>query len=119
MGRRKKSSPETLLTGVVATGAGSAVTADGLKNLTLQVVATNVSSGGSMGLEGTVDGTSFGLLTPKDGDQSGLAINNRLGAISSNGTFLLEYENVAVKKVRANLSARSDGTFTAKVWMAE
>ncbi len=119
MGRRKKSSPETLLDGVTSTGAGSGVTADGLKNMTLQVVASSVTSGGTIQLEGSLDGTSYGLLTPKDGDQTNLAVSNRQGVISADGIYLLEYENVAVSKVRAHLSARTDGTYTAKVWMAE
>jgi hypothetical protein len=72
-----------------------------------------VTAGGVIQLEGSQDGSSWGLLTPDDGDAAGLAIANRQGTISANGTYLLEYHNVKVEYVRANLSARTDGTYTA------
>ena len=119
MGRIKRSSPDTLLNAVAAQGAGSAVTAQGFSKATLQVVASSVSSGGVIALDGSVDGTSFGPLTPKAVAGANLAVTNRLFTISSNGTYLIEYEGLAVKDVKANLSTRTDGTYTAKVWLSD
>ena len=117
--RRKKSSPETTHAAVTASGTGTALTAQGMKNISVQIVATSVSSGGVFALEGSLDGTSFGVLTPKTTAAANLAVSNRLFTVSANGTYILEYENVSVKDVHVNLSTRTDGTYTVKVWMSD
>ena len=119
MGAIKRDSPVTLLSAVVATGAGSATLAYGFSRATVAVTVTSETTGGVLQIEGSVDGTSFGILTPTGSVVSGCAISNGLITLSADGTYIVKFEGLALKEIRANLSARTDGTYTVKVSMAE
>jgi hypothetical protein len=120
MSRKKRSSPETTHSAVVAAGTGTALGAQGMSKATVQIVATNISAGGGVfALEGSDEGPSYGVLTSKTTASAGLAVTNRLFTVSANGTYILEYVDLSLFSVRVNFSTRTDGTYTIKVFMSE
>ena len=88
----------TMLNAVVATGASSAVGCLEHNKMTFHIIASSVSTGGTMKIQHTLDGTNY----------YGVATIN----ITSNGVSEVVVENQVYKKVRANLTARTDGTYT-------
>ncbi|MHC4501809.1 MAG: hypothetical protein ACYTFI_00770 [Planctomycetota bacterium] len=115
MGVPRQPGVVTSLSAAVAAAAGTAINADGRGSASMQIDASAVSTGGTVVLEGSLDGTTWARLTPKDGDAAGLAIANRIGTISATGTYIMEYENICALKLRANLLTRTDGTYTVQI----
>jgi hypothetical protein len=87
----------TLLSGVVATGAGTAQDTGKFTRFTAQIIATSVTTGGTMAIQGSLDGTNWGNISST--------------AVSANGSTMVNFEG-AYPQVRGNLTARTDGTYT-------
>jgi len=94
---------QTSLSAAVATGGGTEYDTNGRSNLTMQTNATNVTTGGTVLLEGSLDGINWTTLATD--------------AITGNGTTFVEHGNSDTQsyypKVRARLSIRTDGTYTS------
>lgn len=105
----------TSLSAVTATGAGTALGADGRRNLSMQIDASSVSTGGTLVLEGTLDDSTWCPLKPVSSAMTGLAMSNRVLTVSATGTYIVHYTNKCVLKIRANLTGRTDGTYTVKI----
>jgi|ERR1051325_148649 hypothetical protein len=86
-----------LLNAVVATGAGSAVVVAGFRTFTFYVEASGITSGGTMKLQ---------ALAP-----SGNWVDIDSRAITANGNYIVTCQ-AGFTQIRANLSARTDGTYT-------
>jgi hypothetical protein len=87
-------SPVTLLSAVVATGASKAVQADGGQPAFLQVVGITTAT---VALQGSLDGTTFATIGT---------------ALTADGIVTIAN---APKYLRANCTAYTTGTITAKV----
>ena len=86
--------PVTLLNAVVATGASTAVQADAGQPAFLQVSGINV---GTVAFQGSLDGTTFATIGT---------------ALTADGIVTIAN---APKYLRANCTAYTSGTITAKV----
>jgi len=91
----------TLLDAVTATGASSTQDASSVLHHTFVVTASSVSTGGTVDFQVSLDGTTWVTV---DSD-----------AITGNGSTLTQLEG-RFKYIRANLSARTDGTYTVKYY---
>lgn len=101
---------ELLLNAVTATGASTDVTVLDKARLTFVVVASSVTTGGTLKFQGSPDGTNYvDISTFAAGALTAAASQ----AISADGTYIFTVDGrVAVKHIRANLSARTDGTYS-------
>ena len=89
------------LNAVVVIGAGLAENTHGHFELTITMIASSVTSGATIDLEGSPDGTNWVQLTTRD--------------ITANGNTA-DVTTGAHRFFRANVTARTDGTYT--VWIA-
>lgn len=89
------------LNAVVATGAGATENTHGHFELTITIIATSVTTGATIDLEGSPDGTNWVQLTTRNVTADGNTADITTGAH---------------RFFRANVTARTDGTYT--VWIA-
>ncbi len=88
------------LDAVVATGAGAEIDTLGGRPISMVTIASDVTSGGTMKFEGSVDdGANWAELTTRD--------------ISANGTYV-DSVDYPMRFIRANLT-RTDGTYTVYI----
>lgn len=94
---------------VTSTGTSADFSVFGKKELTIEIIAANVTDGATFSIEATTDQTNYGTI----------GVVNRSGTIYSdividaNGTYYYEVINASsLKYIRGNLSSRSDGTYT-------
>ena len=89
----------TTLSAVTSTGAGSAVDAGNASQSVWQITSASVTTGGTVLVQGSLDGTNWYTLST-----TAVSTNTTTGVVvSSTHTYL-----------RANVSARTDGTYTVK-----
>jgi len=104
---------ETLLNAVTATGASTDVYVLDKNYITIEVVASSVTTGGTIDIEGTSDQTNYGTIGVVDNSDT---VSSSI-SISSDGTYYYDVKNASsVKYMRANLSSRTDGTYTVKIF---
>ena len=89
---------KTLLSAVTSTGASSAYGCGELVNKTVYVLAASVSTGGTITVDTSYDGTNW------------VTINTT--AITANGVTEIAIVGLQHRYIRVNLSARTDGTYT-------
>ncbi len=89
----------TLLDNAVATGAGEWVDTGGAKDFAISVVSTEVTDGGTMVIEADINGSIVEI------DRT---------VISSNASYVIKDTN-SFTRIRANLVARTDGTYNADI----
>lgn len=94
----------TLLNRAVATGASSAVPVETSNKQTFQIKATSVSTGGTMKIQGSISGIDTD-------DWSDIATVT----VSADGNTDVAVVGLGYKYMRANLTARTDGTYTVKL----
>jgi len=88
--------PVKVLDGVESTGASSAYNTNGRGKITMIVVASGVTSGATVALEGSADGSSWYTIG---------SIN-----VTANGAFYIS-KNEAHPMIRANITSRTDGKY--------
>lgn len=88
---------QTLLDAVTATGASSSVDLRNYNKITIHIIASSVSSGATVDIEHSLDGTNYYEVSTD--------------SISSNGVTEITIE-AKYKYVRANISSRTDGTYS-------
>jgi len=93
--------PVKVLTNATSTGASPVLDTNGRSKITMIVIATNVSSGATIALEGSPDGTNWYTIG---------SIN-----VTANGTSYLS-KNEAHPKIRANITSRTDGTYNVYLY---
>lgn len=104
---------EVLLDDVIITGASASHNVLTKKQITLCIVATDVTNGFTINVEGSPNNTDWGTVACAD--TSGSPITDLI--ITDNGTYFFEVFNAStLKYIRANVAARFDGTI--KVYVA-
>lgn len=89
----------TNLNAVTSTGAGADITMTAFKTITFQIIASIVTDGGTVTIEATLDGTNYTVIDTT--------------VITADGSNIYStQEGKPYLAVRANLSARTDGTYT-------
>jgi hypothetical protein len=86
--------PITNLNGVTATGAGTSVDVSNYHNITFQIVASSVTSGATITIEHSLDGTNWATLNTS--------------TISASGVSEYRVSEVAYKYVRTNVIEYND-----------
>ena len=83
-----------------AVNNGTALDCTNYSKITLQIIATSVSTGATVTLEASLDGTNYGSIGTK--------------AVSANGSFFIAISCEAYKWVRPAITAGNytDGTYT-------
>lgn len=97
-----KLGPTTNLNAVVANTTGAQIDVSAYHNITIHVTSSTVTDGATFSIEHSLDGTNWVTL---DSD-----------VILTNTTTEYSYTNVAYKYVRTSIAARTDGTYTSKVF---
>lgn len=93
-----QTSDETMLNAVVADGASEPVDVSSFSKLTFHIIAADITSGGTMTLSHSLDGTNYYDFATK--------------VVIANGTTEVIVENQKYKYVKSTLSSRVDGTYT-------
>jgi hypothetical protein len=93
----------TDLSAVTATGAGTGVQAPEAQYSVWSVTASAVTTGGTVLIQGSLDGTNYYTISTV--------------TVSANGTQHVVVAN-AHPYLRSNVSARTDGTYTTKYVIA-
>jgi hypothetical protein len=93
---------KTLLSAVTATGASAAYGCGDLVSKTVYVLASSVTSGGTITVDTSYDGTNW------------VTINTT--AIRANGVTEIAIVGLQHRYIRVNLSARTDGTYTVTLF---
>jgi hypothetical protein len=103
-----------ILSGVAATGAGTAITMTGKGVNYVSITASAVTTGATITIEGTIDGTNYGKVPiPTNVVAAGIALANNIMTISANGTYIVGPIIGPFSKLRLNIPTRTDGTYTA------
>jgi hypothetical protein len=87
----------TLLSAVTSTGAGTAITTNKIKGWTFVITAASVTTGGTVEIEAELNG-------------SWISIHSE--AVTANGNTVVRDEHGHYTQLRANVTARTDGTYT-------
>lgn len=102
------------LNAVTAAGAGSIINGLNFNKHTFYITASSITSGGTLSIQVSYDGTNWATATLLTTAVAGIAISNNIVTISANGTYALRIEGKH-KYVRVNLLTRTDGTYTATI----
>lgn len=89
----------TDLSAVATTGAGAGVTANNASASVWEIIATGVTTGGTVLIQGSVDGTNWYTISSTTVSATG----NTGVSVTGPHPYL-----------RSNVSARTDGTYTTK-----
>ena len=100
MGTLAEVAASTNLNAVGAITVGADITMTAFKSITFIITATGVTTGGTMLIQGTLDGTTYVTL--------------KSIAITANGSDVFTIVDEPYLAVRSNLSAWTDGAFTSK-----
>ena len=88
---------KTLLSSVVTTGAGSAFSVERSKGWTFVIASSSVTTGGTVDIEAYIGGSWFIVHSE---------------AITANGAVMVRDDHGHYEKIRGNVSARTDGTYS-------
>ena len=88
---------KTILSSVVATGAGTAFPVERSKGWTFVIASSAVTTGGTVDIEALIGGSWFVIHSE---------------AVTSNGAILIRDDHGHYEKIRGNVSARTDGTYS-------
>jgi len=88
---------ETLLDGVITTGAGDAISCTQQKGWTYVITAASVTTGGTVAIEAYLNGAWKEIHSE---------------AITADGDTLVRDDHGHYEKLRGNVTARTDGTYT-------
>lgn len=90
-------SKKTLLSSVTSTGAGSEFSVERSKGWTFVIVSSSVTTGGTVDIEAYIGGSWFVVHSQ---------------AVTADGAVMVRDDHGHYEKIRANLSARTDGTYS-------
>ena len=89
---------ETLLSAVTSTGASATRAVEDSTAKTIYILAASVTSGGTVTIDSSPDGTNWVTLNTT--------------TVTANGVTEVAIVGLVNKYIRVNLSARTDGTYT-------
>lgn len=95
----------TVLDGVVATGASTDYDVQNWENKTFYIVASSITTGGTVLIQTSGDNSNWATISTN--------------AITGNGTTEVAVTGMLHRYIRANLSARVDGTYTVIMFLGE
>lgn len=87
----------TLLNGVSAAGAGSSFSVERSKGWTFAIASSSVTSGATVDVEAYI-GSAWRVIHSE--------------AVTANGNVLIRDDHGHYEKIRGNVSARTDGTYS-------
>jgi hypothetical protein len=90
-------SKKTLLSSVNSTGAGSSFLVERSKGWTFIIASSSVTSGGTVDIEAYIGGAWY-VIHSED--------------VTADGAVMIRDDHGHYEKIRANLSARTDGTYS-------
>ena len=90
-------SKKTLLSSVVATGAGSSFSVERSKGWTFVIASSAVTTGGTVDIEAYIGGSWFVIHSE---------------AVTANGSVMVRDDHGHYEQIRGNVSARTDGTYS-------
>lgn len=90
-------SKKTLLSSVSATGAGSSFSVERSKGWTFVIAASSVTSGGTVDIEAYI-GSAWRVIHSQ--------------AVTADGNTMVRDDHGHYEQIRANVSARTDGTYS-------
>jgi hypothetical protein len=90
-------SKKTLLSAVDSTGAGSSFSVERSKGWTFIIASSSVTSGGTVDIEAYIGGAWY-VIHSED--------------VTADGAVMIRDDHGHYEKIRANLSARTDGTYS-------
>lgn len=94
--------PITNLNAVTSTGAGTSLDISNYHNITTHIVASSVTSGATIDIQHSLDGTNWANISQN--------------IITENGVTEVVMENKAYKYLRTNATSYLDGTYTTQVY---
>ena len=103
---------ELNLNAVTATGDGTAIATAIYDKITVCVVASAITDGGTLTFQASPDDSNWGTVASTGSNDTSAATQ----AIAANGTYIFEIDIKKLKYFRANLTARTDGTYSVYVW---
>ena len=89
-------SKKTLLSSVVATGAGSSFSVERSKGWTFVIASSAVTTGGTVDIEAYIGGAWFVIHSE---------------AVTANGSILVRDDHGHYEKIRASITAYTDGSY--------
>jgi len=104
---RSHRGPQTLLSAVGATGAGTAISMGGMAMCALQTVITSTAT---VTWQGTIDGSNWIAVALADLNSTSRA---RATTTSTNGLYLFE-PAAGITSLRPNVTSWTSGTVTVK-----
>lgn len=102
--------PITGFTQLTAPGSTTETSADNFHHATYQVVVAAINTNVIVMGEGSLDGTNWFPLAPKDNTVSGVTYSGAQATITANGTYALLFENTKAKYIRFTWVSESGGT---------
>lgn len=90
-------SKKTLLSAVDSTGAGSSFSVERSKGWTFIIASSSVTSGGTVDIEAYIGGAWYVIHSE---------------SVTADGAVMIRDDHGHYEKIRANLSARTDGTYS-------
>ena len=90
-------SKKTLLSSVTSTGAGNSFSVERSKGWTFVIASSSVSSGGTVDIEAYIGGAWYVVHSE---------------VVIADGAVMVRDDHGHYEKIRANLSARTDGTYS-------
>lgn len=94
------------------TGPGTSIDTLAYDKVTVCVVATSVTTGGTFTYQASPDGTNWGTVASTGSNNTSAATQ----VIAADGTFIFEIDVKKIKEFRTNLTSRTDGTYSVYVW---
>ncbi len=97
-------------TQLTAPAASEALECLGATQHSIDLTVASIDTDVVFHLEGSVDGTNFGVLRMANTAVTGLAISANVATVTANDTFILAVENAPLEKIRINWTAENGGT---------
>ncbi len=95
----------TLLDAVTSAGASTDIDAQNWEEKTLYIVASSVTTGGTVLVQTSPDNSNWVTISTT--------------SVTANGTTEVAVSGMLHRYIRANLSARTDGTYTVTMYLHE
>ena len=87
----------------------------GTRRHTFQVTVAEIDTNVGVTIDGSIDGTNFFVMPVKGFTATGISYTNEIATITSNGTYLIYAEEIAVSYVRFTFASESGGDSSATI----
>jgi len=100
---------DNTFTQLTAPGVTTSIGTTGLRNHSFQVTIAAIDTNVVVQIEGSNDGTSFGIVQAVTAG-TGISLTNSVATITANATYILTPKNAAIKNLRFRFVSESGGT---------